>query len=97
VNLITFFLFGEAMVMFAFFLTTFIRHARIAILVGIFMFVIGLLFESFVFSGGFIGYIWWSPELVSPAGWQILVRVGWVCKRVLEYSHDQMPYAFAHK
>ena len=33
-----------------------------ATLVGIFIFIIGLLFESFVFSSGFIGYIWWKSS-----------------------------------
>ncbi|TPX32073.1 hypothetical protein SmJEL517_g04789 [Synchytrium microbalum] len=73
VSLVTFFLFGEAMVMFAFFLTTFISKARIAILAGIFVFVIGLLFESFVFSSSTLGYIWWAPSVVDPLGWKILV------------------------
>ncbi|KAI8620644.1 hypothetical protein BC830DRAFT_1058977 [Chytriomyces sp. MP71] len=61
---ITFFLFGESMVMLAFFLTTLVRQARAAVLMGIFIFVIGLLFESFVFSSGFLGYIWWVPSLI---------------------------------
>ncbi|KAJ3401842.1 ATP-binding cassette sub- A member 1 [Chytriomyces hyalinus] len=61
---ITFFLFGESMVMLAFFLTCFVRQARAGVLLGIFIFVIGLLFESFVFSSGFLGYIWWVPELI---------------------------------
>ncbi|KAH6568256.1 hypothetical protein BASA50_008934 [Batrachochytrium salamandrivorans] len=73
VILITFFLFGEAMVMMAFFITTLVRKTRVAILIGIFLFIIGLLFESFVFSGGYIGYIWWSPATVSPVGWKVLL------------------------
>ncbi|TPX41335.1 hypothetical protein SeLEV6574_g06147 [Synchytrium endobioticum] len=72
VTLITFFLFGEAMVMFAFFLTTFMSRARTAILAGIFVFIIGLLFESFVFSSPYIGYIWWAADVVDPTGWKIL-------------------------
>ncbi|KAI8919679.1 P-loop containing nucleoside triphosphate hydrolase protein [Entophlyctis helioformis] len=71
--LITFFLFGEAMVMLAFFITTFVRKTRVAILIGIFIFIIGLLFESFVFSSGFIGYIWWSKETIDSTGWLILM------------------------
>jgi hypothetical protein len=66
---LTFFLFGESMVVFAFFLSTIIPKSRMAILVGIFIFIIGLLFESFVFSSGYIGYIWWksstSPSLTN--------------------------------
>ncbi|KAI8927014.1 hypothetical protein BC831DRAFT_399199 [Entophlyctis helioformis] len=65
VLLITFFLFGEAMVVFGFFITTFVRRARVAVLVGIFVFIVGLLFESFVFSSGFIGYIWWRRSTSS--------------------------------
>ena len=56
------------MVMFAFFLTTFVRRARVGILIGIFVFVIGLLFESFVFSSNVLGYIWWDQS-TSAAGW----------------------------
>lgn len=59
---LTFFLFGESMVVFAFFLSTIIPKSRMAILVGIFIFIIGLLFESFVFSSGYIGYIWWKSS-----------------------------------
>lgn len=73
VLLITFFLFGEAMVMFAFFITTFVRKTRVAILIGIFIFIIGLLFESFVFSSSTLGYIWWSEKTISSAGWLILM------------------------
>ncbi|KAL5032325.1 hypothetical protein RTP6_000451 [Batrachochytrium dendrobatidis] len=75
VILITFFLFGEAMVMMAFFITTLVRKTRVAILIGIFIFVIGLLFESFVFSSGYLGYIWWSSSTVDPAGWKCLMFI----------------------
>ncbi|KAJ1554144.1 ATP-binding cassette sub- A member 1 [Cladochytrium tenue] len=73
VNWITFFLFGEAMVMLAFFLSTFVRQARVAVLLGIFIFVIGLLFESFVFSSSYIGYIWWNDQIIPPAGWKAMM------------------------
>ncbi|KAI9098683.1 hypothetical protein DFS34DRAFT_618514 [Phlyctochytrium arcticum] len=69
---ITFFLFGEGMLMLAFFITTFVRKARAAILAGIFIFIIGLLFESFVFSSSFVGYIWWDSG-TSPIGWKVLM------------------------
>ncbi len=59
--------------MFAFFITTLVRKTRVAILIGIFIFIIGLLFESFVFSGSYIGYIWWSPATIDPAGWKVLI------------------------
>ncbi|KAJ3117495.1 ATP-binding cassette sub- A member 1 [Phlyctochytrium bullatum] len=72
---ITFFLFGESMVMFAFFLTTFIRQSRVAVLLGIFLFVIGLLFESFVFSDGQLGYIWFAPTIISPTVWKVLAVI----------------------
>lgn len=65
----TFFLFGEGMLMLAFFITTFVRKARVAILIGIFVFIIGLLFESFVFSSSFVGYIWWDAG-TSPIAWK---------------------------
>ncbi|CAG8468063.1 989_t:CDS:2, partial [Scutellospora calospora] len=69
---ITFVLFGLAMVSFAFFITTFCRRARVAVLVGIFIFIIGLIFQSFVFSNAFVGYIWWSQS-VDKAGWLVLM------------------------
>ncbi|TPX33176.1 hypothetical protein SmJEL517_g03814 [Synchytrium microbalum] len=68
----SFFLFGDGMVMFAFFITTFVRKARVAVLIGIFVFVIGLLFESFVFGTNVLGYIWWDAS-TSPAGWIVLM------------------------
>ncbi|KAJ3034928.1 ATP-binding cassette sub- A member 1 [Rhizophlyctis rosea] len=68
----TFFLFGEGMIMLAFFVTTFVRRARVAILIGIFFFIIGLLFESFVFSSSFLGYIWWDKG-TAPAARKILI------------------------
>ncbi|RIA85383.1 hypothetical protein C1645_781967 [Glomus cerebriforme] len=71
---ITFLLFGLAMITFGFFITTFCRHSRIAVLVGIFLFIIGLIFESFVFSNTFIGYIWWDPKTNS-AGRHILMFI----------------------
>ena len=57
----TFFLFGQSMVSFAFFLSTFFRKAQSGVYVGIFVFMVGLIFESFIFSSGFIGYLWWRP------------------------------------
>ena len=67
---ITFFLFGMSMVVFAFFLTCFVRQSRVAVLLGIFIFVIGLLFESFVFSSGFLGYLWWNDTIISLGAYQ---------------------------
>ncbi|KAF9932556.1 ATP-binding cassette sub- A member 1 [Linnemannia zychae] len=64
---ITFFLFGLAMVTMAFWITTMVKSSRTAILIGIFLFIIGLLFESMVFSNPFVGYIWYD-EGTSVAG-----------------------------
>ncbi|KAJ3218065.1 ATP-binding cassette sub- A member 1 [Clydaea vesicula] len=75
VNLLLFFLFGEAMVCFAYFITCFVQKAKIGILIGIFMFIIGLLFESFVFSSPFVGYIWWDPKSVDPIAWKTLIFI----------------------
>jgi hypothetical protein len=66
-------LFGEAMVMWAFFITTFVFKTRVAVLIGIFMFILGLLFETFVFSNSFLGFIWFSKETIDPAVWSCLV------------------------
>ncbi|KAG9301727.1 hypothetical protein G9A89_002959 [Geosiphon pyriformis] len=70
--LITFILFGLAMVTLAFFISTFCRSARAAVLIGILFLVIGLLFQSFVFSISYIGYIWWDTH-TSKVGWIILM------------------------
>ncbi|KAF9170369.1 ATP-binding cassette sub- A member 1 [Mortierella sp. AD010] len=58
--LITFFLFGLSMVTMAFWITTMVKASRTAILIGIFLFIIGLLFESMVFSNSYVGYIWYD-------------------------------------
>lgn len=55
-----FFMFGMAMISFAFFLTTLCRKSRAAVLSGMFVFIIGLLFQSFVFSSSFVGFIWFA-------------------------------------
>jgi hypothetical protein len=60
------------MVMLAFFFTTFVRKASVAVLIGIFFFIVGLLFESFIFSSSFLGYIWWKESLVDPLGYKLL-------------------------
>ncbi|KAI8815090.1 hypothetical protein BJ742DRAFT_670515 [Cladochytrium replicatum] len=70
VPFITFFLFGEAMVMFAFFITTLVRSARVGVLISIFLFIIGLVFEGFVFSNTQFAYIWWDSGTD---------RAGWLC------------------
>lgn len=67
VMLITFFLFALAMVCFAFFTSTFLRTANGAILVGIFVFIVGMLFVSFIFSSTYVGYLWWDPKTSSAA------------------------------
>lgn len=61
------------MVMMAFFITSFVFKTRVAVLIGIFIFIIGLLFESFVFSSSYLGYIWWSEQTIDPAAWSALV------------------------
>lgn len=71
----TFFFFGSALIMFAFFLTSIVREARQAVLIGIFFFIIGLLFETFVFSSAFLGYIWWAPNLIDSTGWLVLMFI----------------------
>lgn len=70
VLLVLFFLFGEAMVALAFFIACFVRRARVGILIGIFLFIIGLVFESFVFSSAGLGYIWWDASAISQVAWQ---------------------------
>ncbi|KAF9433181.1 ATP-binding cassette sub- A member 1 [Entomortierella beljakovae] len=65
--LITFFLFGLSMVTMAFWITTMVKASRTAILIGIFLFIIGLLFESMVFSNSFVGYIWYDSGTTAVA------------------------------
>ncbi|KAF9585397.1 ATP-binding cassette sub- A member 1 [Lunasporangiospora selenospora] len=65
--LITFFLFGMAMVTMALWITTMVKRSRTAILIGIFLFIIGLLFESIVFSNSYVGYIWYDEGTTSVA------------------------------
>ncbi|RKP05002.1 ABC-2 family transporter protein-domain-containing protein [Thamnocephalis sphaerospora] len=82
VLVITFLLFGMAMISFiarddACYVacTVFLDlYMPIVLICGIFLFIIGLLFESFVFSNAFVGYIWWA-ETTSPAGWIVLMFV----------------------
>lgn len=71
----TYFLFGEALIATAFFITTLVRETRQAILIGIFFFIVGLLFQTVVFSGSFVGYIWWSENTISNIGWIILMFI----------------------
>eukprot|EP00842_Homolaphlyctis_polyrhiza_P000564 jgi/Hompol1/1508/HPOL_000597-RA len=68
VTFLTFFIFGESMLILAFFITTLTRQVRTAVLVGIFLFVIGMIFETFLFSNAYVGFIWWStlvPKFVA--------------------------------
>ncbi|KAJ3314893.1 ATP-binding cassette sub- A member 1 [Boothiomyces sp. JEL0838] len=60
---LTFFLFGLSMIVFAFFLSTLFRKVQAGLFVGIFVFIIGLLFESFIFSSSYTGYIWYKPTM----------------------------------
>ena len=63
-----FLLFGIAMVAFGLFICTFFKRAGSGLFAGIFVFVFGLLFESFVFSTGYIGYIWYklsTPPIIA--------------------------------
>jgi hypothetical protein len=55
-----FFLLGESMILLAFFISTVVSRQKVGIMVGIFIFIIGILVQSFVFSSGIFGYIWWK-------------------------------------
>ncbi|EPZ35947.1 hypothetical protein ROZALSC1DRAFT_26676 [Rozella allomycis CSF55] len=68
---VQFSLFGTAMVCLAMFITVFCRRAKIAVLFGVFLFIIGLIFQNFVFSNSFVGYVWWDVS-VDPAAWKTL-------------------------
>ncbi|KAI7820422.1 hypothetical protein BC939DRAFT_234263 [Gamsiella multidivaricata] len=74
VVLITFFLFGLSMVTMAFWITTMVRASRTAILIGIFLFIIGLLFESMVFSNTYVGYLWYDSS-TSPVARYVLMFI----------------------
>ncbi|KAG0076214.1 ATP-binding cassette sub- A member 1 [Podila epicladia] len=72
--LVTFFLFGLSMVTMAFWITTMVKASRTAILIGIFLFIIGLLFESMVFSNSFVGYLWYDAS-TSPVARYVLMFI----------------------
>ncbi|KAF8934037.1 ATP-binding cassette sub- A member 1 [Podila verticillata] len=72
--LITFFLFGLSMVTMAFWITTMVKASRTAILIGIFLFIIGLLFESMVFSNSYVGYLWYDSS-TSPVARYVLMFI----------------------
>ncbi|KAJ3104165.1 ATP-binding cassette sub- A member 1 [Phlyctochytrium bullatum] len=60
VLVLVFFLFTMAMIFMGLFITTLVKKARVGVLVGIFVVVVGLLVQSFVFAWSFIGYIFWT-------------------------------------
>lgn len=60
-----FFCFGIAMIAMGFFITTLVSTSRTAVLFGIFMLIIGFLFQSFLFSNPYLAYIWWSTSVPS--------------------------------
>ncbi|KAJ3258613.1 ATP-binding cassette sub- A member 1 [Chytriomyces hyalinus] len=64
---LTFFLFGMAMVAFAFFLTTLFKTAKTAVILGIFIFVIGLVMQVILFSSPSYGYLFWDKTKLPPA------------------------------
>ncbi|KAF9987241.1 ATP-binding cassette sub- A member 1 [Mortierella antarctica] len=72
--LVTFFLFGLSMVTMAFWITTMVKASRTAILIGIFLFIIGLLFESMVFSNSYVGYLWYDSG-TSPIARYVLMFI----------------------
>ena len=57
---ISFFLFGFGMMMFAFFISTVVHTSRAASIVGITIFIIGIIFEAMCFSSPYIGYVFWT-------------------------------------
>lgn len=67
-----FFMFGMAMITFAFFITTFVSRVKAAVAVGMLVLVIGLVFMIAIFSSSFTAYIWWSTS-TSEAGWIVLM------------------------
>lgn len=67
-----FFVFQLAMTTMAFFLSTWVRQARSAVLLGIFVLIIGLIFMLAVFSSTYVGYIWWQDS-TDKAGWIVLM------------------------
>jgi ABC-type transport system involved in multi-copper enzyme maturation permease subunit len=70
---LTFFLLGESMILLAFFISTIVSKQRIGIMVGVFVFIIGILFQSFVFSSGMFGYIWWKETTSLAIPYRIVI------------------------
>ncbi|KAJ3123094.1 ATP-binding cassette sub- A member 1 [Nowakowskiella sp. JEL0407] len=64
-----FYFFGLSLLTFGYFLSTFLKNSNTAVLVGIFWFIIGLLFENFVFSNSFVGYLWWESGTIDIAAY----------------------------
>ncbi|KAI8611892.1 hypothetical protein BC830DRAFT_1068307 [Chytriomyces sp. MP71] len=64
---LTFFLFGLSMISFAFFFTTFFKTARSAVILGIFIFVLGLVLQVIVFANPAYGYLFWDAATLPPA------------------------------
>lgn len=54
------------------FLSVFCFTTKVAVLLTVFVFVIGLMFQTVIFSGSYLGYIWFSV-LVSDVAWKILI------------------------
>ncbi|KAJ1539609.1 ATP-binding cassette sub- A member 1 [Nowakowskiella sp. JEL0078] len=66
---------SESLLAMSFALSTLVRKSNTAVLLGIFMFIIGLLFENFVFSNSFVGFLWWEPHTVDIAGYYVLMFI----------------------
>ncbi|KAI8925196.1 hypothetical protein BC831DRAFT_512721 [Entophlyctis helioformis] len=65
VCVLTFFLFGEAMIMLAFLMTTLLTRTLTAALFGILVFVIGIIFQSIALPDAQTGYAWWTNANVG--------------------------------
>lgn len=62
-------MFSLAMVAFAYFISTVAAHSQTAAVVGIVLFIFGMLFQSIVFTEPFVGYIWWGRQTPKVLLW----------------------------
>lgn len=53
-------------------MTTFVKTSRAAILSGIFMIILGFIFQQFLFANAYVGYIWWDGK-TNPNIWKVLI------------------------
>ena len=73
VNFFTFFLFGEAMILLAFWVSTMINTSKQAISVGMLLFIIGILLQMLLSSPSLLTFVFYDHYWVSSLIYYILI------------------------